>query len=77
MCNHDCNCCGGGCIDFFTALCEIVYEFVGCFFLLIFIFLKAIVVFAPERSNIGEPIGIRLINAYKARKNRPTSGDRS
>lgn len=31
----------------------------------------------PATKPSGDPIGIRLINAYKARKNRQPSGDRS
>jgi hypothetical protein len=31
----------------------------------------------PETKPSGDPIGIRLINAYKARKNRQAPGDRS
>lgn len=31
----------------------------------------------PEAKPSGDPIGIRLINTYKARKDRQISGDRS
>lgn len=65
-CDNDC-CCEGGLTDFVTAIFTFTYEFIGCAFLLLFIFFKAVLLITPDRRNIGEPIGIRLINAFKNR----------
>lgn len=41
----------------------------------LFSLLLALIAIMPTTKPSGDPIGIRLINAYKARKNRQTSGD--
>lgn len=43
----------------------------------LFSLLLTLITILPPLKPSSDPIGIRLINAYKARKNLQTSGDRS